>query len=92
MVNIGAIIKEKQIASGLTQKEFGERIKRSKGTILNIYKNNIISTDLLETISEVLQHDFFQYYYKEETPKQKEDKLTFLIESLIKVMQEIKNK
>lgn len=66
-IHIGQIIHEKFRESGLSVTEFAARISRTRGTIYDIFSRKSIDTDLLIIISEVLNYDFFQEYYSQET-------------------------
>lgn len=48
----------------MTVSEFGRRINKSRENIYSIYSRKSIDTALLQKISEVLEHNFFQYHYK----------------------------
>ena len=74
-VHIGKKIKEVTNRMGIKPTEFGKRINKSRETIYNIFTRRSIDTSLLEKISQVLNHDFFQYYtpLKQEVEKLKED-------------------
>jgi len=72
---IGQIIKRIAISRGLSQKQFGEKINRTKQAVANIYKRSTIDIELLKVISEQLDHDFLEYYYEEEPFKTYRDQL-----------------
>lgn len=61
-VHIGTKIKSTVTKKGMTVSEFGRRINKSRENVYSIFKRKTIDTGLLTTISEVLEHDFFQYY------------------------------
>jgi IS30 family transposase len=68
-VEIGLLIKKEYKRQGLSINEFGKSINRHPKTIANIFKRKTIDTQLLQSISKALNHDFFRYYYDEEPLK-----------------------
>ena len=62
IINIGSKIKSIVSKKGMTVSEFGRRINKSRENVYSIFKRKSIDTALLLKISEVLEHDFFQYY------------------------------
>ena len=74
-INIGNKIKQVVDKKGMTNSEFGRRINMSRENVYSIYKRKSIDTVLLEKISQVLEHDFFQYYtvLQKEIEKLKEE-------------------
>lgn len=63
---IGQIIKRIATSKGLSQKQFGEKINRTKQAVAGIYKRSTIDIELLKVISQQLEHDFLGYYYEDE--------------------------
>lgn len=63
-IHIGQKIKVIVEKRGITVSEFGRRINKSRENVYSIFKRKSIDTTLLESISEVLEHNFFQYHYK----------------------------
>lgn len=63
-MKIGQLIKEVAVRQGLSQKEFGEKINRTKQGVASIYNRSTIAVDLLILISEKLDFDFFAELYK----------------------------
>ena len=61
-MNIGQIIKKQVEDSGIKITAFAEKINVSRNNVYDIFNRNSIDTELLKKISEVLNHDFFQYY------------------------------
>jgi hypothetical protein len=61
-IHIGDEIKNVLNSSDLSVTEFAKKINKSRGNIYSIFSRNAIETDLLLTISEVLNFDFFQLY------------------------------
>lgn len=61
-VDIRKKIKTVVNQKGISVSEFGRRINKSRENVYSIFKRKSIDTDLLSTISKVLEHDFFQYY------------------------------
>jgi hypothetical protein len=90
-VHIGNKIKEVTEKTGIKPTEFGRRINKSRETVYHIFQRKSLDTGLLEIISKVLEHDFFQYYtpLKAETKKLKED--IVLLKEMIELLKE-KNK
>lgn len=68
-ISIGLLIKEVAKGKGLSQKQFGEKINRTKQGVASIYRRSTIDTELLRDITKELNHDFFAYYYEEEPLK-----------------------
>lgn len=64
-VHIGKRIKEILERSHYTVTEFAGRINRSRDVVYKIFAKENIDTGLLQKISEVLEHDFFNYYSHE---------------------------
>jgi hypothetical protein len=62
IINIGNKIKQVFDKKGMTISEFGRRINKSRENVYSIFKRKTIDTGLLHKISDVLEHDFFQYY------------------------------
>lgn len=61
-VHIGKKIKEVLTQSRLKKTEFADLINISRTVVYDIFKRETIDTGLLQTISKVLNHDFFSYY------------------------------
>jgi IS30 family transposase len=61
-IHIGDEIKNVLNSSDISVTEFAKKINKSRGNIYSIFSRNAIETDLLLTISEVLNFDFFQLY------------------------------
>ena len=75
VVYIGNKIKQVVTQKGMTISEFGRRINKSRENVYSIFKRKTIDTGLLQKISDVLEHDFFQYYtpLKDEVGKLKKE-------------------
>lgn len=73
-VHIGKKIKEVWTASRLKGTEFATLINKDRQVIYDIFKRETIDTGLLETISKVLDHDFFNYYEQSASSQLKEPK------------------
>ncbi len=65
-IQIGLIIKQVAESRGLTQEALGKLINLHGKTIADIYRRVTCDTGLLLTLSDKLEHDFFQYYYQED--------------------------
>lgn len=61
-VHIGKKIKEVFTQKGMKTSEFARRLHKSRENVYSIFKRETIDTGLLQEISTVLEHDFFQYY------------------------------
>jgi plasmid maintenance system antidote protein VapI len=62
-VNIGEIVKAKVSEKKMSENKFAESIGRQRQNVKKtIFNKHSLDTDLLATISEVLDWDFFQYY------------------------------
>ncbi|MBQ4406722.1 MAG: XRE family transcriptional regulator [Bacteroidales bacterium] len=59
-VHIGKAIRERLKAQGQSVTWFSKKINRSRPTCYDIFDNPAIDTELLETISRVLNYDFFK--------------------------------
>lgn len=64
-LHIGKKIKEVWRKSRLKGTEFAMAINRDRQVIYDIFKRESIDTELLQSISKVLNHDFFSYYSNE---------------------------
>lgn len=76
-VHIGKKIKEVWTASRLKGTEFATLINKDRQVIYDIFKRETIDTGLLETISKVLNHDFFNYYEQHPSSAVKENKAEY---------------
>jgi plasmid maintenance system antidote protein VapI len=62
-IHIGNIVKKKVQASGKSVASFAKSIELQRQNIeKTVFEKHSLDTDLLITISEVLDFDFFQYY------------------------------
>ena len=64
MISIGSLIREQVEASGMTVKEFSERLGILRPNTYRIFSAYSIDTQLLYQISSVLKYDFFEQYSK----------------------------
>lgn len=64
-VHIGHKIKEVVHDTNISVKEFSSKINKSRTVVYSIFERRTVDTELLKKISEVLKHDFFQYYCAE---------------------------
>jgi hypothetical protein len=62
MVHIGAKIKEVVTALRMPVNELADKINKSRTVVYDIFERETIDTGLLLKISNVLDHNFFQYY------------------------------
>ena len=61
-LHIGKQIKIVLDSKDFTVTEFAKRINKSRENIYSIFSRKSIDTELLQRISAVLEHDFFQLY------------------------------
>ncbi len=61
-LHIGIIIKQRVDELGISKAEFARRINTTSQNIYGIFKRKSIDTNLLIKISQVLNHNFFQYF------------------------------
>jgi len=62
-VDLGTAIYEKMTERGMTKAEFGRLIHRARQNLdKTVFKKHSLDTDLLCTISEVLDCNFFDYF------------------------------
>lgn len=66
-IHIGDEIRKKVYERGMTITEFAKRIHRSREAVYSIFERPSINTDLLKTISLVLEYDFFMLYSDEKS-------------------------
>ena len=62
MIHIGSIIKEIFDQQELSASLFAKQLCCDRTNVYSIFKRESIDTALLEKISIILNHDFFQYY------------------------------
>lgn len=73
-VHIGKKIQEKLKEARYKKTEFADMINVSRTVVYDIFKRKTIDTGLLKKISEVLNHDFFNYYEQNPSSTAKETK------------------
>ncbi len=73
-VHIGKKIQEKLKEARYKKTEFADMINISRTVVYDIFKRKTIDTGLLKKISEVLNHDFFNYYEQNPSSTAKETK------------------
>src|SRR5690242_11198579 len=61
---LGQIIKRIAEQKGLNARTLGERINKTKQGTASIFKRDVLDTDLLLTLSTVLNYDFVSHLYK----------------------------
>ena len=59
-IHIGQLIKARLEETGMKKTEFARRINRSSQNVFDIFQRKSIDTDLLATISHVLECNFFE--------------------------------
>ena len=57
-LSLGSIIEQKFRKSGMSVKEFADRINVERTTVYNIFKQESMNFERLKKISEVLNYDF----------------------------------
>lgn len=65
MIHIGNIIQAELERQERTITWFANKLCCDRTNVYKIFKRSSVDTELLLRISNVLQHDFFQYYLKE---------------------------
>ena len=65
MVHIGKIIEEEFYRQGRSVSWFADKLCCDRTNVYNIFKRESIDTALLVRISNILQHNFLQYYADE---------------------------
>jgi transcriptional regulator with XRE-family HTH domain len=60
-LHIGEKIKKVLESKGITVTEFAKRINKSRENIYSIFTRKTIDTGLLQSISKVLDYDFFMH-------------------------------
>lgn len=73
-IHIGNKIKAVLKESRYKKTEFADKINISRTVVYDIFKRETIDTGLLKKISEVLNHDFFNYYEQNPSSSAKEIK------------------
>ncbi len=73
-VHIGRKIQEKLKETRYKKTEFADMINISRTVVYDIFKRKTIDTGLLKKISEVLNHDFFNYYEQNPSSTAKESR------------------
>ena len=76
-VHIGKKIQEKLKEARYKKTEFADMINVSRTVVYDIFKRKTIDTGLLKKISEVLNHDFFNYYEQNPSSTAKEIKAEY---------------
>jgi predicted transcriptional regulator len=61
-IHIGEVIERKFQESGIKMQTFAERINTVERNVYDIFKRKDIKTDLLRSISEALDYNFFDLY------------------------------
>ncbi len=69
MVVIGKIIEKILREKRIPITEFAKKINTNRNNVYHIFNRKTLDTGLLARISEILEHDFFQYYISEQTAK-----------------------
>jgi hypothetical protein len=61
-IHIGQMIKARLEETGMKKSEFARRINRTSQNVYDIFQRKSIDTDLLSTISHILDCNFFEPY------------------------------
>ena len=88
---LGQVIKRIAEERMLNARELGEKINKTKQGVLSIYKRNVVDTDLLITLSVVLDYDFVAHLYKRQQLKKIKQKEIAEWQSKIDTISEQKN-
>ncbi len=89
-VHIGALIQQVFEQKGSKLSDFAEQLGTVRQNVYRIFKKRHLDTGLLLRISQVLEHNFFQYYCQEgEQDSLKDLQLTKLNEELNLATKEI---
>ena len=86
-IHIGNKIKALVNKKGMSVSEFSRRINMSRENVYSIFKRKSIDTDLLTTISKILEYDFFQYYTTMTTELNKLKEENQSLKSIINLLQ-----
>ncbi|MEN9400956.1 MAG: hypothetical protein RL632_2059 [Bacteroidota bacterium] len=62
-IHIGNRIKARLEETGMKKSEFARRINRTSQNVYDIFQRKSIDTDLLATISQILDCNFFEPYF-----------------------------
>jgi len=89
-IHIGRKIKHVFKKKGMTVSGFGRQINKSRENVYSIFKRKTIDTGLLETISKVLEHDFFGYYTPLSKEVQKLQKENQMLKRIIELLEKKK--
>ncbi|UZJ65614.1 hypothetical protein OKW96_05360 [Sphingobacterium sp. KU25419] len=88
-VHIGQIIKNEAIKQGFSNSQLATRLNvKNTQNIDYDLKQEILSLDKLKLYSEILNHNFLQYYYEEEPYKTFREKEN---ETFLREINELKN-
>lgn len=88
-VNMGQIIKNEAIKQGFSNSQLATRLNvKNTQNIDYDLKQEILSLDKLKLYSEILNHNFLQYYYEEEPYKTFREKEN---ETFLREINELKN-
>lgn len=71
-VHIGKKIREVLSKSSMTVVDFADKINKTRTVVYDIFKRDSVDSVLLNRISKVLNHNFFQYYSTEKLREEKE--------------------
>ena len=63
-IQIGQLIKDRFLKSGLSIEDFANSIGCNRDNVYDIFRRERINTDQLLKISKILQYDFFEVYSK----------------------------
>lgn len=88
-INMGQIIKNEAIKQGFSNSQLATRLNvKNTQNIDYDLKQEILSLDKLKLYSEILNHNFLQYYYEEEPYKTFREKEN---ETFLREINELKN-
>lgn len=96
-INMGQKVQGVFNKSGMSVTDFAYKIHTTRENVYNIFDRKSMSSELLQKISQVLNHDFFMYYNKNITVVIAEEELELLksnnelLENLIERFKKISN-
>jgi hypothetical protein len=77
IIHIGKKIKEVLDKTPLSVVDFAKKINLTRNGAYKVFEKETIDTGQLQTISKVLNHDFFNYYEQSATSQLKEPKTDY---------------
>ncbi len=95
-IHIGQEIQKVLKSRDVSVTEFAKRINKSRANIYSIFSRQSLETDLLKSISDVLDFDFFKLYSSSylqlEEQNAELEKQNKILNSLVELLMEKENK